>query len=157
EARRLEGKRLRCQRRKRKTAILVELGNGIITERRELIQKCSWRIMNRALRLCRLRPFQFGSCIAPHLPTHDHSPPNSEDLQHTGDRLAQLRTRHADELGAWPSGIQQRAKKIKYRALAAIGAELPRRSNVPKGGMVLRREKESEAQLTQRTGSLVGR
>ena len=80
---------------------------------------------------------------------HHHCAPHAERLQHARDRLAQFRSRHTDEHGRRPRGIQQRPEKIENRSLAAFGAEFARRGNVLERGMVIGREEKREAAFAQ--------
>ena len=78
-------------------------------------------------------------------------------MQHAGQRLAQLRARHADEFGGRARGVEQRAQQVEDRPLAARGAELARGRDVLEGGMIIRREEKHEAAFRQHLRRFGGR
>src|SRR5439155_10280063 len=85
-----------------------------------------------------------------HLPANDHGPSHAENLQHAGNRLAELGPRHAHELCAGASGIEERPEKIENGALTAFGAELARSREMLESRMVFWRKEKGEMVLTQR-------
>ena len=84
-----------------------------------------------------------------HCPAHNHGAAQAEGLEDAGQRLAQVRARHADQRRRRLRRVQQRAEEVEDGALAALGAELARRDDVLEGWMVFRRKEESEAVFPQ--------
>src|SRR6266536_859850 len=124
--------------------LLVKLGNRVVAERREFIEK-SHLARVACLGTGDWKP-ERGDLSADH-----HSATNAQRLEYPRDWFAQFGARHADQLHARPSRIQKRAQEVEDRPLAALGAQPACRPKVFEGGMVIRREEKGELMVAQRT------
>ena len=76
-------------------------------------------------------------------------------MEDAGERFAKIRLRHSHEHGRRPRRVQQRAEKIEDRPLAALGAKLARRNDVPERRMILGRKEVSEIVPVKRTDGVL--
>ena len=101
-----------------------------------------------------------GKFIKPgiaHASADDHAALNAERLQDVRERGAKFGARDADKLRGRPRGIEERAEEVEDGAPAALRAKFARGANVTERRVKVRREKESEMMLAQRTRGRFGR